>query len=395
MENFKSLYIISNTANEREIPKIQEKYPDKQVFILKTVEFACSLKYKEDCFYLLLTTECMNHRFKNRIFMHSEDIMCCERADEKELCIEIHENRECYNANLLIKMFNFLETYELLENNHECNKEFFDKYEEFLIGSISADSFSKISLDSIIDKFAKKNITNEIFEEKSKKNSILEKLKDLALKFVAENTFSINYRSENFYKFFFRFLVKSKEIRNLDFNCEDSRVKYLIKRLNFTEKIKFKTNFGIFVTSSFFLNKALILKKYLESYNKNVYLHFLKDVTYQRLKCFDGIECIIIYDCEFNPNTIEKDLNLPYVYPFEVKMAFEEWRGEYLINTIFFKKQADENFDQRILLRGESIGQIIKRNEPAAVSFTVNDEDIRIEEGLSGIASSYESEQSK
>lgn len=169
------------------------------------------------------------------------------------------------------------------------------------------------------------------------------------------------------------------------------RVKFLISRLAKVEKISKSTIFAIYFTNACFFDYARYLKKVLKSRNKVAYLVQLSDVSFERLSCIDGVDCAIVIDCEYY-NWFDIELNIPLIVPFELSMAFSEWKGDYDINSIEIEEQPENNEECTELIVQEfySTGELIKKNEIQTVSFFVEDEmDDTVHDGQSGIAGDY------
>lgn len=174
------------------------------------------------------------------------------------------------------------------------------------------------------------------------------------------------------------------------FTTEFDRVKFLVSRLSRVEKVKHLNIFGIYFTNFKLEQFAYKIKEYLVSRGKKVYMYYLRDISYERLTCMDGIECVVIVDCRYHTR-FDINIGMPIVVPFELNLAFdgERWDGAYDVNT-FNDAGADGNeCTDMIACDYYSTGELIKRNEDQCVNFYVEQFDDRIHDGLDGIAGSY------
>lgn len=214
------------------------------------------------------------------------------------------------------------------------------------------------------------------------------------------------------------------------------RIKFLISRISKTEKLQKLSIFAIYFTSSYFYPQVLVLQQFLKLHSKKSYIINLSDISYERLTCMDGIECAIIFDCEYFWWKW-RNLQTPIVIinPWEVYMAWSEWNGDYEVNNVIesvlqtdqfvfngnqvFLKKKRQNFIKNKLKENKQLvnpsdmaqsisscqnkqiaenklikhfrtGQLIKKNQHQSVSFHVQNEyDDKIYDGYSGIAGNY------
>lgn len=176
----------------------------------------------------------------------------------------------------------------------------------------------------------------------------------------------------------------------IDNNADFDRVKFLISRLSRVEKIKNLEIFGVYFTHFELEDFAEQICKYLKSKGKKTYLLYLKDISYERLTCIDGIECTVLVDCDYYTH-FDINIGMPVVVPFELVLAFDdvEWNGKYDVNTFDGNCGISNTSTEIIRVEYYKTGELIKRNESQCVGFDVGSYDDQIYDGYDGIAGSY------
>ncbi|EPR79001.1 Diphthamide synthesis protein [Spraguea lophii 42_110] len=198
---------------------------------------------------------------------------------------------------------------------------------------------------------------------------------------------SIFTKNLQFYKYF-HYILNFKNNENIKDDCflekieNLDRTRFLVSRFAQMEKIKKCSILGIFFTNPIFLPLAKRVKKVLQKLGKRGFLYFLRDVSETRLCSIDGIEAMILIDCQmFEMPVITK----PVISPFELILAYqeEEWNGEYGVNEVDEEKI-------KIEVNENECTKIIKK-EFIKVEYQVdNQEDENIYEGYKGIPEHYD-----
>lgn len=338
----RQIYIIPQRKNEGLTQIVYEKFRKHNPIILCSTQFACRYKYNKDGFYVILCDMCDLHvfewyvvwdKFKGRSISYGERVQV-----------------DCWNENFVEYL---LMKYDNVEMSG-CGEEETEK--------------EKIEMSKISGSVEKMKIDPKAVEKEES---------DLEIDY--ENILDIFRRNK-------REIINDtrKKVKNFD------RIKFLISRLNRIEKIKDLEIFGIYFTNFELVEFVYRIKDYLISKYKKAYVFYLKDVSYERLTCMDGVECVVIVDCQYF-NYFHIDIHLPIVVPFELNLAFSgrEWNGEYDINSFEFDDEGINNCRDLITQELYSTGELVKKNECQSVDFFDEGHDVQIYDGLDGIAGSY------
>ncbi|KAF7683407.1 hypothetical protein TCON_1385 [Astathelohania contejeani] len=169
---------------------------------------------------------------------------------------------------------------------------------------------------------------------------------------------------------------------------EFDRIRFLISRLARTENIKKKQIFGIFYSSPIFTELAVSISKYLSLKEKDSYLICLKNISWERLTCYDIIDCYVIIDC---PMFTYFELDLFVVTPFEIQMGFaDKWEGGYSINEFNpIIENINVNKSKELVLKYSKSGELLLKREFIGLEYENSDVDNTINLGLKGKASGY------
>ncbi|KAF9765003.1 hypothetical protein NGRA_0069 [Nosema granulosis] len=168
----------------------------------------------------------------------------------------------------------------------------------------------------------------------------------------------------------------------------ESKMDFLMARINKAEKVRAKQIFAVLFTSYIFEEKAIKVKNQIVNSGRYAYLLHLKNVHYNRLITIEGIDAIVMIDCPLFDN-LNIDIFIPIVTPCEINyMLTGQWDGIYDSHKID-EKHISTTTD---LTQVKGAGEIILQSGFLGLEFGSDNKDYKIYEGQTGIADSYEKE---
>ncbi|ELQ74879.1 Diphthamide biosynthesis protein, partial [Trachipleistophora hominis] len=340
--NNQQIYIVPEYGNEDVAQVVYNSLRKYDPIILCSTKFACGLKYVKSGLYVILCEMCELHEFEYYTVL---DDKCRRRIVVKE-----------GNGRVFVDTAN--------EN--------IMRYYQMRYGTVSVGKSGDM-----------KNSDSQLFMSNDDDDG--------------ENTAKCQENNESCDNAEIR-VDQSDNVTNAADNVKDAlniieefdRVKFLISRLSRVQKAKDSTIFGIYFTNFKLEEFAYKIREYLISKGKKTYMYYLRDISYERLTCMDGIECVVIVDCHYH-TLFDISISIPIVVPFELNLAFDdgEWDGMYDINTFSEARTDDNKCTGMVISDYYSTGDLIKRNEAQCVNFYVEQFDDKIYDGLDGIAGSY------
>lgn len=162
-----------------------------------------------------------------------------------------------------------------------------------------------------------------------------------------------------------------------------SRVQTMMKESTVGAKIKSKKLIGVIFTNKCFEHLAESITTRLNEFTR-AYKIYLKDVSYERLISIDNLDCIVLVDCPLFECNLK--LHIPVLTPFSVDCALS---GEF-VNS-YDKNKIIDTTSKELVVRTYASDLMVKR-EYQGVLYRVDEEDMTIHQGKSGIAAEYENE---
>lgn len=187
---------------------------------------------------------------------------------------------------------------------------------------------------------------------------------------------------------FMKYYATRKDCEFISEYKGESKMDFMMTRINKAEKVRNKKIFAIIFTSSIFEEIAIKVKNQIVNSGRFAYLLHLKNVHYNRLITIEGVDALVLVDCPLS-NNLNIDIFIPIVTPYEINYILSgEWDDKYEENKIN---------EQRIstctdLTQVKGAGELILQSGFIGIEYGKNDEDYKIYEGRSGIAESYEHE---